>query len=118
MSKWDKRVLAGLIAFVMIWGVGVMLVRPYLTEDYRSTRECPNSYWTCSTRVEGVAELGDKVMKVPFNASARSCVQNGAWERSSREARYNCTVSGLVDPETCDDVDTKCELPKARLYDL
>ena len=101
-----------LVLVLASWG------KQFLGADYRATRACPESYWTCETKVEGQVLLSSEETKLSFEGVARGCFQNGAWESSARRGRFTCAASGLVTPSSCEAIETNCELPGGRLYDL
>jgi len=118
VSKEDRRVGIGILVVVVLALVGVSWAKQFLGADYRATRSCPESYWTCETKVEGEALLSSSETKLSFEGTARGCIQNGAWESSARRGRFSCAASGLVTPASCEAVETSCELPGTRQYDF
>ena len=118
VRKEDKRVGIGVLVAIFLVFSGGAWAKQFLGEDYKATRSCPTSHWTCETEVTGESLLGPEGMKLSFDGRARSCVQNGAWEASARRGRFSCSASGLVKPGTCEAVDTRCEVPGGRLYEL
>ena len=118
MRKEDKRVGLGVLAVVGLVLTGGSWAQQFLGTDYRATRTCPESYWTCETEVVGEALVGWGETEVSFEGTGRACIQNGAWEASVRRTRFTCAASGMVKPSSCEAVETTCELPGGRLYDL
>lgn len=117
MRKDDRRVGIGVLVLIVAALAAGGWAKQFVGEDYKATRSCPTSYWTCETEVVGEAIIGSEGTKVSFQGEARACVQNGAYETSVRRGRYSCSASGLVKPSTCEAVDTRCEVPGGRLYD-
>ena len=118
MRKEDKRVGLGVLAVVGLVLTGGGWAQQFLGTDYRATRTCPKSYWTCETEVVGQALIGWEETEISFEGEARACIQNGAWEASVRRTRFTCAASGMVKPSSCEAVETTCDLPGGRLYDL
>lgn len=118
MRRDDKLVALGVLLTVVVFFSAVGYLQQYLGEDYRRTRDCPGSYWTCESVSSGVLVLGVDSNTMAFDGSAMSCNHNGAYEKAARRARFNCSASGLVHRGSCETVETACELPESRLYDL
>jgi hypothetical protein len=118
VNKEDKRVGLGLAIAAGLLLSGGAWAKQFLGEDYQATRSCPTSYWTCETRVRGDILLGFGDTQISFEGRARACVQNGAWETSARRGRFTCAASGLVKPASCETVETHCDLPGGRIYEL
>lgn len=118
MRKEDRRVGLGILVVIVLVLALASWAKQFLGEDYRATRSCPESFWTCETEALGQVLLSSQDNTLSFTGTARACVQNGAWEASRRRARFTCAASGLVTRTSCEPVDTTCELPGGRLYDL
>ncbi len=118
MRREDRRLGIGILVVVVLVLVAASWSKQFLGADYRATRSCPESYWTCETKVLGQSLLSFDDTKLSFEGVARGCFQNGAWESSVRRGRFTCAASGLVTPASCEAMETSCELPGGRLYDL
>ncbi len=117
MRREDKRLGVAILAVFILVLVLASWAKQFLGADYRATRSCPESYWTCETKIEGRALLSSEDTKLSFEGVARGCFQNGAWESSVRRGRFTCAASGLVTPSSCEAIETSCELPGGRIYD-
>jgi len=118
VQKDDIRVGIGVLVVVLLVLGGGVWAQQFMGKDYRATRNCPNSYWTCESKVIGLVLTSSGGSTVSFEGSARACGQNGAWEASVRRGRSTCAASGLVKPGSCEAEKTTCDLPGGRLYDL
>jgi hypothetical protein len=118
VRKEDRRLGIAILVAVILAVALVSWGKQFLGADYRATRSCPESYWTCETKVLGQALLSPEETQLSFMGEARGCFQNGAWESSVRRGRFTCAASGLVTPASCEAMETSCALPGGRLYDL
>ena len=109
MRREDLSVALGAVLTLSLLFFAASKVQAHLGEDFRKTRDCPQSYWTCETTSSGSAVVGSD--EFSFDASARACTQGAAYERSVHRARYACSSSGLVERSSCEAVDTRCFVP-------
>ena len=113
----DRTNLIGfLIVAVVLGGVlgGMAYMSDRLAGDWHRVEDCAESYWTCTAVVGGLPRTGGSNL-IKHDRLARSCRENGAWERSVRRASFDCSMSRRVTGGTCRVVEVECELPD-KLY--
>ena len=117
MRRDDRILVLALLLGGGLVGIGMISLQEYLSDDWRRTRECQNSYWSCDSIALGLGGMSGR-NEFEFDGTARACSYHRAYESSARRAGFSCRASGRVDTGTCRTLDTRCELPAARLYEL
>ena len=104
----------GLVAAVLVLGLGMQAFHNYLSGDWRQVAECRQSYWVCTSSFDA-APIRNGSKTPVFNSTAKACDQYPAYESARRRAMFDCGASRIVRTGTCRESETRCSLPN-RLY--